>query len=75
MGVVPCPSNIDLQRKEAPIDAASLAKLGELLNQSDKWKMVAQHLGYAIHIDEWQKKPNPTKMMIKFAEVCYDCHS
>lgn len=65
------PAQFDVLRKESAIDMSSLTKLADLLNSNDKWKTVARHLGYDIHIAEWQTKSNPTKLMIKFAEVCY----
>lgn len=51
------------------MDTESLTKLGEILNRGSVWKDVARKLGFDIHIDEWQTKSNPAKLMIKFSEA------
>lgn len=56
-------------RTEQPFDILSLIKLSKILNQNDKWKMVANELDFHDYIQNWQDKSDPTKYLIKFAEV------
>lgn len=51
------------------MDPTVLMQLCQIFNENDKWKRVAIELGYQGHIDEWQKRSDPSKMMFKFAEV------
>lgn len=58
-----------MERKERPFDILNLTKLCNILNQNEKWKTVANELGFHDYIESWQHKSDPTKNLIKFAEV------
>lgn len=58
-----------LKRTEQPFGILGLTKLSAIFNQNGKWKVVANELCFHDYIERWQQKPDPTKHLIKFAEV------
>lgn len=62
-------SNPELQRSDKPIDVNSMNRLCDIFNKDDKWKRVAEALGYQIHIQNWNRVKDPSKALLMFSEV------
>lgn len=55
--------------EKGKFDDICLKQLSEIFNVNNKWQTVAKAFGYNIHIPQWSKNRNPTKMMFVFSEV------
>lgn len=58
---------------EQKFDEKCYMELRDIFNKNDKWKSIANALGYQNHLENWQKSRNPTKVLFMFAEVCANC--
>lgn len=43
--------------------------MSDIFNENNKWKLIANKLGYHQHLETWQKSRNPTKVVLLFAKV------